>query len=116
MAFIKENQNMKRMTFLVTALLVIGLFTPIQAETVHNLLKQNDRVNAQYDLSVIPEILKSNANVFFVDSGATYASDASDGLHGESPSYPFATLDYAVGTCTVYLAYFSFPGGTVTAP
>lgn len=39
-------------------------------------------------------------NVYFVDSGATNATDANDGEHGNSWEMPFATLDYAVGKCT----------------
>jgi len=44
--------------------------------------------------------LLSNANVFFVDSGATNATDANDGEHGNSWDMPFATVDYAIGKCT----------------
>jgi hypothetical protein len=43
-------------------------------------------------------------NVFYVDSGATYASDsatgAADTAAGKSPDDPFATLDFAIGQCT----------------
>jgi hypothetical protein len=90
---------MKR--FILSIVLLISLFiTMAPAETVHNLLQQNNRAFAPYDLGVIPEILRSNANVFFVDSGATLAADQTDGIHGETPDRPFATLDYAVGKCT----------------
>lgn len=37
-------------------------------------------------------------NIWFVDSGATYASDAAG--FGKNPDKPFATLDYAIGNCT----------------
>lgn len=90
---------MKRISiFAVLLVLLVALAAP--AETAHNLLKQNDRFVAPYDLSVIPELLKSNANVFFVDNENTNASDAADGFHGETPTYPFKTYDYAVGQCT----------------
>lgn len=51
-------------------------------------------------LSSIGVQVLSNANVFFVDSGATQKLDAADGEHGNSWNMPFATLDYAVGKCT----------------
>jgi hypothetical protein len=41
-----------------------------------------------------------DGNVFFVDSGATRASDTADGFHGQMPDTPFATIDYAIGKCT----------------
>ena len=37
-------------------------------------------------------------STFYVDSGATEASDSTD--HGLSPTFPFATIDYAIGQCT----------------
>lgn len=40
----------------------------------------------------------TTGNVFFVDSGATNASDAS--TQGTDPTTPFATIDYAIGQCT----------------
>ena len=40
----------------------------------------------------------TTGDVWFVDSGATLASDAV--THGSSPDAPFATLDYAIGQCT----------------
>ena len=90
---------MKRLLFLAV-LLALALAPVAPAETVHNLLQQNNRALAPYDLSVIPELLRSNANVFFVDNEATNASDAADGLHGETPELPFKTYDYAIGRCT----------------
>ena len=42
----------------------------------------------------------ADAQVLFVDSGATNASDADDGYHGHTMETPLATLDYAVGLCT----------------
>jgi len=46
----------------------------------------------------IEDLVEHPGNIFFVDSGATGASDAA--THGLSPDAPFATLDYAVGNCT----------------
>lgn len=37
-------------------------------------------------------------NVWFVDSG--HAAKSDDGSHGQDPTAPFATIDYAVGNCT----------------
>ena len=37
-------------------------------------------------------------DIWFVDSNATYASDAAG--YGQNPDAPFATLDYAIGKCT----------------
>jgi hypothetical protein len=90
---------MKRL-FLLAALAVLACATTAPAETAHNLLQQNNRTLAPYDLSVIPELLKSNANVFFVDNEATEASDTADGIHGETPDRPFKTYDFAIGQCT----------------
>jgi hypothetical protein len=90
---------MKRL-FLLAALAVLSCATTAPAETAHNLLQQNNRTLAPYDLSVIPELLKSNANVFFVDNEATEASDTADGIHGETPGRPFQTYDFAIGQCT----------------
>jgi len=42
----------------------------------------------------------TSGNVFFVDSGATNASDTTDDVHGLSWEYPHAKIDYAVGRCT----------------
>lgn len=39
----------------------------------------------------------TTGNVFFVDSGAT---NASDGNTGTAPTVPFATIDAAIGACT----------------
>jgi hypothetical protein len=41
-----------------------------------------------------------NANVFFVDSGATNTLDAADQIHGNSWDEPFATLNFAISRCT----------------
>ncbi|MFH0981812.1 MAG: hypothetical protein V2A79_09765 [Planctomycetota bacterium] len=89
---------MKRV-FLFACLLALLRLPPALGETAHNLLNQY-RFTGPYDLSAVPEILKSNANVFFVSSTAAEASDAADGWHGEGFQRPFATLDYAVGRCT----------------
>ncbi len=40
----------------------------------------------------------TTGDVWFVSSGATYASDAAG--YGRNPDQPFATLDYAIGNCT----------------
>ena len=72
---------------------------PAQAETARNLIRKYGS-EAQYNLSIIPELLRSNANVFFVDNEHTNATDAADGRHGHSPDQPFKTYDYAVGKCT----------------
>ncbi len=90
---------MKRLLVLAV-LLALALAPVAPAETVHNLLQQNNRALAPYDLSVIPELIRSNANVFFVDNEATNAIDAADGIHGETPELPFKTYDYAIGRCT----------------
>lgn len=42
----------------------------------------------------------TNAQVIFVDSAATLASDADDTEHGHSFEKPVATLEYAIGLCT----------------
>lgn len=44
--------------------------------------------------------LLADSNVFFVDSGATNASNSTDEQHGNSFEYPFSTLNYAVSKCT----------------
>jgi hypothetical protein len=44
--------------------------------------------------------LLAEAQVLFVDSGATNALDADDAVHGHSFDKPLATLDYAIGLCT----------------
>ena len=43
---------------------------------------------------------QAEAQVLFVDSGATNALDADDGYHGHSFENPLATIDYANGLCT----------------
>ena len=60
----------------------------------------------QYGSEVIPIAaslgvdLLANANVYFVDSGATNTLNANDGEHGNSWTQPFATLNYAISRCT----------------
>lgn len=46
----------------------------------------------------IADFVAHPGDIWFVDSGATYASDAAG--YGVNPDYPFATLDYAIGSCT----------------
>ncbi len=46
----------------------------------------------------IEDLLEHPGNIWFVDSGATGASNAAG--YGLSPDQPFATLDYAIGKCT----------------
>lgn len=41
----------------------------------------------------------STGTIFYVDSGSTFAADASTNA-GDDPSSPFATIDYAIGRCT----------------
>jgi hypothetical protein len=43
---------------------------------------------------------QAEAQVLFVDSGATQALDADDTEHGHSFDKPLATIDYAIGLCT----------------
>lgn len=43
--------------------------------------------------------LLADSNVFFVDAGATEASDTTDSKHGTSFEFPFATANYAVSKC-----------------
>jgi len=51
-------------------------------------------------LSNLGVALLSEAQILFVDSGATYALDADDTEHGHSFEKPLATIDYAIGLCT----------------
>jgi hypothetical protein len=46
----------------------------------------------------IEDMARGTGDRWFVDSGATYASDATG--YGMSPDKPFATLDYAIGQAT----------------
>ena len=46
----------------------------------------------------ISDLEEHPGDIWFVDSGATYASDATG--YGQNPDAPFATLDYAIGACT----------------
>ncbi len=66
--------------------------------------------------SIINETM-TTGNIFFVDSGATGASDGSG--YGRNPDAPFATVDYAIGMCTASNGDYIFvmPGHaeTVTA-
>jgi len=61
---------------------------------------------AKYGWQIMPYLsnlgptLLAEAQVLFVDSGATEASDADDGVHGHSMKTPLATIDYAIGLCT----------------
>jgi hypothetical protein len=43
---------------------------------------------------------QAEAQILFVDSGATNALDADDTVHGHSFENPLATIDYAIGLCT----------------
>jgi hypothetical protein len=53
-------------------------------------------------LAILPSIpnIRAEGNIFFVDSGATNAYDAADGVHGHSWEVPFATLNFAISQCT----------------
>ena len=46
----------------------------------------------------VADIVAHPGNIWFVDSGASGASDGAG--YGRNPDAPFATLDYAVGNCT----------------
>jgi len=54
--------------------------------------KQSGGMFTIYDLPKHP------GNIWFVDSGATAATNATG--YGHNPDAPFATLDYAIGKCT----------------
>jgi hypothetical protein len=68
-------------------------------------MKASDLVG-KYGWQIMPYLsnlgvtLLSEAQILFVDSGATEASDADDGVHGHSFETPLATIDYAIGLCT----------------
>ena len=55
--------------------------------------------NLHFALQDIIGQTRTTGNTFFVDSGATGASDA-DGRSGRDPSNPVATVDHAVSLCT----------------
>ena len=46
----------------------------------------------------VDDLEQHPGDIWFVDSGATAASDATG--YGQNPDAPFATLDYAIGQCT----------------
>lgn len=46
----------------------------------------------------VQDLQQHPGNIWFVDSGATYAADSVGA--GRNPDIPFATLDYAIGMCT----------------
>lgn len=48
--------------------------------------------------STVEDMSRSTGNRFYVDSGASAASDSTG--YGLTPDAPFATIDYAVGQCT----------------
>jgi hypothetical protein len=70
-----------------------------------NPMKVKDLLH-KYGWDFIPRLaamglqFQSEAQVLFVDSGATNALDADDGVHGHSFENPLATIDYAIGLCT----------------
>lgn len=70
-----------------------------------NPLKVRDLV-AKYGWQIQPYLanigvnLLSDAQILFVDSGATNTLDADDTVHGHSFENPLATIDYAIGLCT----------------
>lgn len=55
----------------------------------------NKQAGGMFTVENLPE---HPGNIWFVDSGATAASDAAG--YGLNPDAPFATLDYAVSQCT----------------
>ena len=87
-----------RRSILFATLVMILFMGVAEAKTVHELLNRNNRANAAYDMSIIPELLKSNANVYFVDNENTAAYDQVSS-HGERPEYPFKTYEFAVNQC-----------------
>lgn len=89
----------RKCVWLIAAVLALIPLTFARGETARNLIRKYGS-EAQYNLSAIPELLKLNANVFFVDNEATNALDAADGRHGQTPDQPFATYDYAISQCT----------------
>lgn len=89
----------RKCVWLIAAVLALIPLTFARGETARNLIRKYGS-EAQYNLSTIPELLKLNANVFFVDNEATNALDAADGRHGQTPDQPFATYDYAISQCT----------------
>lgn len=68
-------------------------------------LRYSDLVH-KYGWDIIPRLAAlgindlAEAQVLFVDSGATNTLDADDGVHGHSLVDPLATVDYAIGLCT----------------
>ncbi len=69
-------------------------------------MKLYDLIN-RFGIEAIPIVAQigtpvmSDADIFFVDSGATNAADANDAsVHGSSWKVPFATLNYAISRCT----------------
>ncbi len=47
---------------------------------------------------VVTNDTQTTGNIWFVDSGSSNAQDAAG--YGQNPDAPFATLDYAIGSCT----------------
>jgi len=68
-------------------------------------MKTKDLIR-KYGWEVMPYLsnlgvnLLADANLWFVDSGATNTLDADDGIHGHSFDVPLATANFAVSLCT----------------
>jgi hypothetical protein len=75
---------------------------------------RDSKVYGEFFMGLPPDL--TTGNIWFVDSGHPAGADDSDGGRGETPMYPFATIDYAIGKCTasngdiIYVA----PGHTET--
>jgi len=92
----KKEIAMKRFTILSAIAMSVALFVGLVIAEDPRDLVQKGRDYALYDLSALPSGLRSNEQVYFVDSTHTNASDVLDRRHGESWIYPFATIDYAL--------------------
>lgn len=68
-------------------------------QRVHDLIHKYGW-DALVRLSALNIEILGEAQVFYVDSGATNALDADDGVHGLTIDTPLATIDYAIGLCT----------------
>ena len=90
---------MKRKCILVWAITALLFGGILYGETARELIQQY-RDEALYNLSAVPDAVKSDAAVWCVDSGSANTSDTADGRHGETWYTPFATIDYAIGRCT----------------
>ncbi len=86
---------MKFTKFLITMVLVFLICGMAIADKPRNLVRR-DRPDTEFDLSALPNEIRSNEHVYFVDSTATEAADQTDGIHGKSWLRPYATVDWAI--------------------